>query len=109
MKLFKLKPYKNNFKRSSRSFPESSLKTFNVNTSSTPKFKRGNCNVISFNKFKVDDKTLKLQQIKAEIIKLKKKFNLTNLTYKDITTKQSKKGVFKIYLNSPLITQIKIN
>ena len=109
MKLFKLKPYKNNFKRSSRSFPESSLKTFNVNTSSTPKLKRGHCYIISFNKFKVDDNTLKLQQIKAEIIKLKKKFNLTNLTYKDISTKQSKKGVFKIYLNSPLITQIKIN
>lgn len=106
MKLFKFKPYKNNFKRSSISFPEYSLKTFNVNTSAAPKLKRGTRNIISFNKFKVDEKTLKLQQIKAEVIKLKKKFNLINLTYKDITTKQSKKGVFKIYLNSPLITQI---
>ena len=31
MKLFKLKTYKNKFKQSSISFPESSLKTFNVN------------------------------------------------------------------------------
>ena len=106
MKLCKFKPYKNNFKRSLISFPESSLKTFNVNPSSPLKLKKGPRNIISFNKFKVDEKTLKLQQIKAEIIKFKKKFNLIHLTYKDITTKQSKKGVFKIYLNSPLITQI---
>ena len=63
-------------------------------------------NILNFKKFKLDEKTLKLQQIKAEIIKLKKNFNLINLKYKDITTKHSKKGDFKIYLNSPLITQI---
>jgi len=103
MKLFKLKPYKNKFTRASISFPEYSLKTFNVNISFTPKGKRGKGNILSFTKFKLDEKTLKLQQIKAEIIKLKKKFNLK---YKDITTKHSKKGEFNVYLNSPLITQI---
>ena len=105
MKVFNLNPYKNKFKRSS--FPELSLNTFNINISGTPMIKKGTTgNILSFNKFKLDEKTLKLQQIKAEIIKVKKKFNLITLKYKDITTKHSKKGAVKIYLNSPLITQI---
>ena len=106
MKLFKLKTYKNKFKQSSISFPESSLKTFNVNNTFNLNRKWIPGNILKFKKFKLDEKTLKLQQIKAEIIKLKKNFNLINLKYKDITTKHSKKGDFKIYLNSPLITQI---
>ena len=108
MKLFKLKTYKNKFKQSSISFPESSLKTFNVNNTFNLNLNRKLIpgNILKFKKFKLDEKTLKLQQIKAEIIKLKKNFNLIKLKYKDITTKHSKKGDFKIYLNSPLITQI---
>lgn len=108
MKRFKLKMYKNKFIQSSIVFPEFSLKTFNINFNNFNSFKSNikkmDSGTISFlKKFKSDEKTLKLQQIKAKIIKLRKKFNLITLKYKDITTKHSKKGTFKIYLNSPII------
>ena len=107
MKLFKNNFYKNKFKQSSLPFPEYSLKTFNVkNLTDLTIKKRVRGKIIFFNKFKTDEKTLKLQQIKAEIIKFKKNFNLINFKYKDLTTKQSKKGTFKLYLNSPVIYSI---
>lgn len=63
--------------------------------------------ILYINKFKLDKNILKIQNIKSKIIKIRHKYNLIKLKYRDFTIKNNKQEIFTIYLNSPFISNLK--